>query len=71
MLAFDWVEQTETRCTKNYPFEGDNFLAKRQPFCSVVPRKKKMTFASEGSERATDSWEEAKKHIQADRIIWL
>ena len=57
-----------TRCTKNYPLEGDNFLAKRQPFCGVVPRK---TVASEGSDCATDSWEEAKKHIQADRIIWL
>ena len=29
-----------TRYTKNYPLEGDNFLAKRQPFCGVVPRKK-------------------------------
>ena len=27
--------------TKNYPLEGDNFLAKRQPFFGVVPRKKK------------------------------
>ena len=26
---------------KNYPLEGDNFLAKRQPFFGVVPRKKK------------------------------
>ena len=67
-LSLEFI--TRTRYTKNYPLEGDNFLAKRQPFFGVVPQKKKITVASEGSERATDSWEEAKKHIQADRIIW-
>ena len=55
--------------------EGDNFLAKRQPFCGVVPEKKNVIHI--GRFRLgvlqTDSWEEAKKfkHIRADRKIWL
>ena len=35
-VLFDLI----TRCTKNYPLQRDNFLAKRQPFCGVVPQKK-------------------------------
>ena len=39
--GLSWWETIWTRYTKNYPLEGDNFLAKRQPFYGVAPRKNK------------------------------
>ena len=46
LLELTWSLELLNECerviyTKNYPLEGDNFLAKRQPFFGVVPRKKK------------------------------
>ena len=53
-----------TRYTKNYP------SSEATTFLRCGPSKKKNDSRLGRIRPRTDSWEEAKKHIQADRKIW-